>query len=250
MRYPFEGKVALVTGAASGIGRATAIAFARHGASVIVADVNRIGGDETVEAILAAGGKAVFAEANVVLSDAAVRTVQLALETYGRLDFAHNNAGVNSITANEWDDDTFGHSLAVNLNGVMYGMREQAAAMLKTGGGAIVNTSSINGLVGNPRQPGYTASKHGVVGLTRTAALRWAREGIRVNCVCPGVVNTPMVAQALQDPQAREAIEKMTPMGRIADPKEIAEAVLWLCSEYSSFVTGHALVVDGGATAV
>lgn len=249
MRYEFDGKVALVTGASGGIGRATAIGFAQSGASVLVADVNEAGGNETVAMIKAAGGKAVFQRCNVADGNDVKAVVARAVAEFGRLDFAHNNAGINSVMANEYDDEIWARSIAINLTGVMLCMREEAEVMLKQGGGAIVNTASINGLVGNPTQPAYVAGKHGVVGLTRHAALKHARAGIRVNAVCPGVIETPMTDSVAANPEIRKIMENMTPMGRMGQPEEIASAVLWLCSDQASFVTGHAMVIDGGATA-
>lgn len=250
MHYDFAGKVALVTGASGGIGRASALAFAAAGARVLVSDVQDEKGAETTMLIRNAGGEAAYHHCNVAKADDVRQMVVAALDHFGRLDFAHNNAGINNPASNQWDDDVWARDLAVNLTGVMLCMREEIPAMLRGGGGAIVNTASVNGLVGNPSQPAYVASKHGVVGLTRTAALRYAKEGVRVNAVCPGVVETPMVEAVAKVPQYREAMEKMTPMGRMAQPEEIASAVLWLCSDGASFVTGHPLVVDGGATAI
>ena len=250
MDYDFTGKVALVTGASGGIGRAAALAFAAAGARVLVSDVQDDKGTETVTLIRDAGGEAAYQRCNVADPDDVRQMVVAALDHFGRLDFAHNNAGLNNPASNQWDDDVWARDLAVKLTGVMMCMREEIPAMLRGGGGAIVNTASVNGLVGNPSQPAYVASKHGVVGLTRTAALRYAKEGVRVNAVCPGVVETPMVEAVTKIPQYREAMEKMTPMGRMAQPEEIASAVLWLCSDGASFVTGHPLVVDGGATAI
>lgn len=250
MRYAFDGKVAIVTGASGGIGRASALAFAASGASVVVSDLQDGKGRETVDLIQAQGGHAVFQHCDVANEGEVKALVERALAEFGRLDFAHNNAGVNRPDSDQWETEDWAVSISVNLTSVMYCMREEINAMLLGGGGSIVNTSSVNGLIGNPSQPGYTASKHGVVGLTRSAALRYAKQGIRVNAVCPGVVDTPMVEAVAKVPQYREAIEKMTPMGRMASPEEIANGVLWLCSEQSSFVTGHPLVIDGGATAI
>lgn len=250
MHYGFEGKVALVTGASGGIGRASALMFAASGAKVVVSDLQDEKGRETVDLITQNGGEAVFQHCNVA-DEAEVKTlIATAVTNFGGLDFAHNNAGVNRPGSNEWETGDWTLSMNVNLSAVMFCMREELAAMQERGGGAIVNTASVNGLVGNPSQPGYVASKHGVVGLTRSAALRYAKEGIRVNAVCPGVVDTPMVEQIASIPQYRAAMEAMTPMGRMAQPEEIAGAVMWLCSEQSSFVTGHPLVIDGGATAI
>ena len=174
--------------------------------------------------------------------------VAKAVSAFGRLDFAHNNAGINNMGSDEYDDAVWDRAIAINLSGVMYCMREEAEVMLAQGKGAIVNTSSINGLVGNGAQPGYTATKHGVIGLTRHGALRWAKAGIRVNAVCPGVIETPMTAPLTANPEIRKVMDGMTPMGRMGHAEEIAAAVLWLCSDQASFVTGHPLVVDGGAT--
>jgi len=249
MNYQFGGKVALVTGASGGIGRATALGFAASGAAVVVSDVNDAGGEETVALITASGGKAVYQRCNVADGAEVKALVARAVNEYGRLDFAHNNAGINVIGSNEYDDAVWDRSVSINLSGVMYCMREEAEVMLAQGGGAIVNTASINGLVGNGAQPGYTATKHGVIGLTRHGALRWARAGIRVNAVCPGVIETPMTAPLTADPEMRKILDNMTPMGRMGRAEEIAAAVLWLCSDQASFVTGHPLVIDGGATA-
>lgn len=250
MNYGFDGKVALITGAGSGIGRASAIGFAASGACVVVSDVNETGGNETVEIIHSAGGVAVFQKCDVSEGDQVKALVARAVSEFGSLDFAHNNAGINSMMANEYDDEVWGKSIGVNLTGVMLCMREESEVMLKAGKGAIVNTSSINGLVGNGAQPGYVATKHGVVGLTRHGALRWAKQGIRVNAVCPGVIETGMTAPLAANPEMRKVLDGMTPMGRMGRPEEIASAVLWLCSDQASFVTGHALAIDGGATAV
>ncbi|GLR66037.1 short chain dehydrogenase [Acidocella aquatica] len=250
MTYKFESKVALVTGASGGIGRATALAFAASGAAVVVSDVNDTSGEETAALIAAAGGRAVYQHCNVAAEDEVKALVARTVSVFGRLDFAHNNAGINNMGANEYDTPVWERSLAINLSGVMFCMREEAEIMLAQGKGAIVNTSSINGLVGNGAQPGYTATKHAVIGLTRHGALRWARSGIRVNAVCPGVIETPMTAPLAADPAMRKKLDDLTPMGRMGMAGEIAAAVLWLCSDQASFVTGHPLVVDGGATAM
>ncbi|NLR39827.1 glucose 1-dehydrogenase [Novosphingobium sp. ERW19] len=249
INYGLDGKVALVTGAGGGIGRAAAEAFARSGASVMVSDVNEAGGAETVALIEAAGGKAAFVRCDVSNAGEVKAMVAATVATFGGLDCAFNNAGINRITDDQYDDAIWERDIAINLSGVMRCMREEAAVMLERGGGAIVNTASINGLVGNGGQPAYTAAKHGVVGLARHGALRWAKAGIRVNAVCPGVIETPMTAPLVQNPEMKALIDGMTPMGRMGQASEIAEAVVWLCSPAASFVTGHAMVVDGGATA-
>jgi len=249
VKYDFEGKVALVTGAASGIGRATAVAFAASGAAVVVADLDAIRGEETVALAKAAGGRAVFQRCDVSAAADVEALIARAVNEFGRLDFAHNNAGINSLAADEWETKHWDRSVGVNLTGVMLCMRAEAAVMLSQGKGAIVNTASINGLVGNASQPAYTATKHAVVGLTRHGALKWARKGIRVNCVCPGVIDTPMVEGVAARPEIRRIMENMTPLGRFGQPEEVAACVLWLCSDAASFVTGHPLVIDGGATA-
>jgi NAD(P)-dependent dehydrogenase (short-subunit alcohol dehydrogenase family) len=248
--YGLQGRVALVTGGGGGIGRASALAFARSGASVVVSDVDDGQGSETVDLIRSGGGNAIYSRCDV--SDPALvqAMVASAVDTFGRLDCAFNNAGINSIMLDEYDDEVWSRAISVNLTGVMLCMREAAAVMVKQGSGAIVNTASINGVVGNPGQPAYTAAKHGVVGLTRHGALRWASSGIRVNAVCPGVIDTPMTEQVAADPALRAMIEGMTPIGRMGRAEEVAEAVVWLCSDAASFVTGHPLLVDGGATAI
>ncbi|MBC2650108.1 SDR family oxidoreductase [Novosphingobium flavum] len=247
--YGLQGKVALVTGAGGGIGRAAALVFARSGASVLVSDVNAEGGAETVAMVEAAGGRAAFVRCDVARADEVKAMVAAAVEIFGGLDCAFNNAGINRLGDDEYDDAIWERNMGINLSGVMRCMREEAAVMLPRGGGAIVNTASINGLVGNGAQPAYTAAKHGVIGLARHGALRWAKQGIRVNAVCPGVIETPMTAPLVANPEMKAMIDGMTPLGRFGTAMEIAEAVVWLCSPAASFVTGHAMVVDGGATA-
>ncbi len=240
----FEGKVALVTGAGGGIGRATALAFAREGAKVMVSDVNAASGDETVAMIRKAGGTAVFKACNVASEQEVKALVEGTVAEFGRLDCAFNNAGISN-SRQDFDLDLFRRTIEINLNGVAYGLKFEIEQMLKQGGGTIVNTSSIAGLSGQGTLD-YTASKHGVVGLTRSAALRYAAMGIRINAVCPGVIATGMTDPLLKDPVMKARIEAMTPMQRMGTADEIAEAVIWLCSGKASFVTGQALAVDGG----
>jgi NAD(P)-dependent dehydrogenase (short-subunit alcohol dehydrogenase family) len=240
------GKVALVTGSSSGIGRASALAFAREGAQVVVSDVSVAGGEETVRLIQQAAGEAVFVKADVSQPAEVEALIAKTVETYGRLDCAHNNAGIAGRTARVADDteENWDQILAINLKGVWLCMKYEIPAMLQHGGGAIVNTASDAGLIGLRRAGAYVASKHGVVGLTKTAALEYAKAGIRVNAVCPGPIDTPMLQQA-----SGRVIEQMAaaqPNGRLGKPEEIAEAAMWLCSGAASFVTGHPMPVDGG----
>jgi len=249
-------KVALVTGGGSGIGRASALAFAREGAKIIIADVNITGGEETVQLIHAAGGAAIFVRADVSKAAEVAALVKKGVETYSRLDCALNNAGIQGEIQQtaECSEENWDRIIATNLTGVWLCMKHEIPYMLKQGGGAIVNIDSNFGLVWSRGMPPYTASKHGVVRLTKTAALEYAKSGIRVNAVCPGPTQTPLVDRILsQQPQIAnqivEAIKAREPMGRMGQPEEIAEAVVWLCSEAASFVTGIALAVDGGFVA-
>jgi NAD(P)-dependent dehydrogenase (short-subunit alcohol dehydrogenase family) len=245
------GKVGLVTGAGSGIGRATAVAMATEGAAgVMVADVDADGGQETVALVEKAGAPARFVATDVTDSAAVAGLVQATVDAFGRLDCAHNNAGVSGPVASlaDYDEAEWHRVLAVNLTGVFLGMRHQIPAMLATGGGAIVNTSSGAGVVGTPGLAPYVASKHGVLGLTKVAAMEYGRAGIRVNAVCPGTTRTPMLADYLaSDPAAEKRMAVLSPAGRLGEPEEVAAAVVWLCSDAASFVSGHALLVDGGA---
>ena len=247
-----EGKVVLVTGAGSGIGRATALVFAREGAKVVVSDIVVEGGEETVQQIKAAGGEAIFVKADVSKAADVEALITQTVETYGRLDCAFNNAGIEGGVKPTIDctEEEFDRTIAVNLTGVWLCMKYEIQQMLSQGGGAIVNTASVAGLVGFPGLPDYVASKHGVLGLTKTAALEYAKSGIRVNAVCPGVIQTPMVERGAQlSPGFDELAVSMEPVGRFGQPSEIGEAVVWLCSEAASFVTGHPMTVDGGLVA-
>jgi NAD(P)-dependent dehydrogenase (short-subunit alcohol dehydrogenase family) len=243
-----EGKVAIVTGAGAGIGRATAVALARDGASVLAADLHGHG-EDVAEEIRAAGGAAVFAAVDVADDGQVEAMVARCVEEFGGLDIAFNNAGIEGQPAptHECTDDTWQRTLAVNLTGVWHCMRHEIPRMLERGGGSIVNCASIAGLVGFAGSPAYVASKHGVVGLTKTAALDYAEAGIRVNAVCPGVIETQMVQRVIDAAPDMEAMLKASePVGRLGRPEEIADAVLWLVRPGSAFVTGQAIAVDGG----
>ena len=238
----FAGKVAIVTGGASGIGAATVARLASEGARVMVADMQEPA---------AGSSDAVRFQRTDVTSPAAVKAlVDATIAAFGQLDILVNNAGTGAMaTTPDMELGEWERVFAVNSTAVFLGCHE-AIPHMRTRGGAIVNTASINGLVGNPAQPAYTAAKHGVVGLTRHAALRWATQGIRVNAVCPGVIATAMTAPLVENPDMRKVVEAMTPMGRFGTPEDIAEAVVWLCCDAAGFVTGHPMVIDGGATAV
>lgn len=247
--YPFNGKVALITGAASGIGRATALAFARNGASVIIADTLEVGGAETARMVEELGRKAIFIRCDVSRDADVKETMRRTVETFGRLDYAFNNAGIEGKQAMTPDcsEENWDRVININLKGVWLCMKHQLPQMLKQGSGSIVNCSSIAGLNGFPGIPAYSASKHGVIGLTKTAALEYAKSGIRVNVVCPGVIQTPMIDRFIHgEAQIQKQLVAGEPVGRVGRPEEIASAVLWLCSDESSFVTGHSMVVDGG----
>jgi NAD(P)-dependent dehydrogenase (short-subunit alcohol dehydrogenase family) len=244
-----DGGVALVTGASSGIGRATANRFAEEGASVVAADIDVEGGEETVSKIESAGGEATFVDVDVTDDGDLATAVETAVDTYGGLNFAFNNAGIegDQVGFADQDDANWNRVLDINLDGVFYAMREEIPAMLDDGGGAIVNTSSIAGVLGFPNLSPYVASKHGVVGLTRSAAVEFSSESLRVNAVLPGVIDTPMVARAGDaDAESMEQTIAAIPTGRLGQPEEIAAAVVWLCSEDASYVTGQPLPVDGG----
>ena len=254
MAGTLDGKVALVTGGASGIGRATALTFAREGAKLIIADMHEDGGHQTVHIIRENGGKATFVHVDVSQAPAVEAMLSTTVETYGRLDCAHNNAGVTQRaypSTAEYPEDDWHRVLAVNLTGVWLCMKYEIPQMLRHGGGAIVNTASVAGLVGLAGRSAYVASKHGVVGITRTAALEYAQQGIRVNCVCPGYIRTPMVEYVLQHAGAQTEAQMVArePIGRLGTPEEIAETVVWLCSDAAAFVTGHTMTVDGGFVA-
>lgn len=245
-------KVALVTGAGAGIGRAAALKFAADGAKVIVSDVNIAGGEETAHLIEDSNGEAAFIRADVSKADEVEALVQFAVSTYGRLDYAVNNAGISGVLAftHEANEEDWDQVININLKGVWLCMKYELCQMLEQGSGAIVNTASVAGLVGLPNAIPYAASKHGVIGLTKTAALEYASRGIRVNAVCPGYTETAMVAGLREaSPVMARRLEGISPMKRLGTPEEIADAIVWLCSDHASFISGHALALDGGYVA-
>ena len=252
MAGQLKNKAALVTGGGSGIGRASALAFAREGAKVVVADVNVQDCQETVEMIKEAGGEAISIKADVSESAEVQAMVSWAVESYGRLDCAVNNAGIAGAfgtPAADYPEDAWHQVISVNLTGVWLCMKYEIRQMLQQDSGAIVNVASVMGLVGTANA-GYTASKHGVVGLTKSAALSYSKEGININAVCPGFIDTPLTESAIAIGSQVEAdLNSSHPIGRIGKPTEIAESVVWLCSDAASFVTGHTMVVDGGYVA-
>jgi NAD(P)-dependent dehydrogenase (short-subunit alcohol dehydrogenase family) len=250
MAHMMEDKVGLVTGAASGIGRACAIRFAAEGATVVVADLEsaRVRAEQTVEAIRQAGGHAEFVPCDVASAFDNEALVAHTVRRYGRLDFAHNNAGIGvHRPLHETPDEDFDRVIAVNLRGTFLGMKHQITQMLAQRSGAIVNTSSNAGLRAVTMLSAYTASKHGILGLTKNAAVEYANDGIRVNAVCPGAIMTPLMSE--QPPERQREILAPQAMTRFGDPAEVAAAVVWLCSDDASFVTGVALPVDAGSVA-
>jgi NAD(P)-dependent dehydrogenase (short-subunit alcohol dehydrogenase family) len=250
-----EGKVALITGAASGIGRATSLVFAEEGAKLVLADVDDRGGEDTVAAVGERGSEAHYVHCDVSDPAEVDELLAAAVERFGRVDCAFNNAGIGGASAPlaEYELEAWHRVLAINLTGVFLCMQSELRQMVAQGAGAIVNAASVVGAIGYPELAAYTAAKHGVIGLTRTAALEYADRGIRVNAVCPGWTETPMVMDEgpspASDPEVYRAIAEMAPMKRLGLPEEIGRAVAWLCSDAASFVTGHPMVVDGGVTA-
>src|SRR5436190_15954545 len=248
----FTGKVAFVTGAASGIGRAAALAFAREGASVVAADVSEQGNQETVRLVEGQGGRALAVRCDVARAADVKAALDKTVEAFDRLDFAFNNAGIEpkkpAPTA-DYDEEEWNRILNINLRGVFLCIKYEIPLILKQGGGAIVNTSSGAGVVGIKGNPAYTAAKHGVIGITRSAALDYAAQNVRINAVCPGYIDTPMMGRFTGGtPEGRAKVSAEEPVGRMGKPEEIAAAVVWLCSDAARFVIGHSLVVDGGQT--
>ena len=252
MNYDFRKRVALVTGGASGIGQATALAFAEVGAQVVVADIDEEGGAETVENIRSAAGQAHFVPTDVTQPAAVAALIEVAVATYGQLDFAVNNAGLAGARARtaDYPQAVWQQLIEVNLNGVWYCLKHEIPQMLKQGQGVIVNVASVAGLVGFPGHAAYTATKHAVVGLTKTAALEYVRKGIRINAVCPAFTDTPMLSDMIETtPEFAERLVAGIPARRLGQPEEVAAAVLYLCSDEAGFVTGHMLTLDGGIVA-
>ena len=245
------GKVVIVTGGSSGIGKATAIAFAREGAKVVVASRREKEGQETVKQVQSAGSEGFFIKTDVSKETDVSAMVEKTIATYGHLDYAFNNAGIEQIPTPlvEQTEETFDQVMDINVKGVWLCMKHQIPQMLVSGGGAIVNMSSIAGIIGAPGLPIYVASKHAVLGLTKSVALEYAKEGIRINAVCPGMIETDLLDRVFANQEVKERLIAMHPIGRVGKPEEIAEAVVWLCSDKASFVTGQSLPLDGGYVA-
>lgn len=247
METSFKNKVALITGGSFGIGRATAIAFAQKGARVVIADW--IEDKESLNLVKASGEEAIYVKCDVSKAGDVKNVIEKTISAFGRLDYAFNNAGIEGILApvHECTEENWDKTIGVNLKGIWLCMKYEIPEMLKQGKGVIVNCASIAGLMGFPGLPAYVASKHGVIGLTKTSALECAKLGIRVNAVCPGAIKTPMIDRITGNKkEAEEQYANMEPIGRLGNPEEVANAVTWLCSDEASFVTGHAMAVDGG----
>jgi NAD(P)-dependent dehydrogenase (short-subunit alcohol dehydrogenase family) len=251
MNRRFAGKTVLITGAGSGIGRATAVAFAEEGANVVVCDLNDADGEGTVAILRNSGAQAEFVHTDVSRASDCAAMVERAVKRFGRLDVAFNNAGINLAVAPiaDVDEAQWQRIVGINLTGVFLSMKAEVPAMRRSGGGAIINTASVGGLIGTAGVTAYCATKHGVVGLTKSAALDYIKDGIRINAICPGGTRTAMLEEWFKHPEVERAALAGTPIGRMADPAEIARAVLFLASDESSFMVGHAMVADGGLTA-
>jgi len=252
MTPELQGKVGIITGGTSGIGREAAVLFAKAGAKVVVAGRREVEGKETVELVRAAGGDGLFVKTDVSRAADIQALVRKTVEKFGRLDVAFNNAGIegNWLPIVEQPEEDWDSTMAINLKGVWLSLKYEIQQMLKQGGGgAIVNMASIAGLIGSAGAATYIASKHGVMGLTKSAALETARHGIRINVVCPAVIETAMANRLFGEPEARKFALELHPIGRVGTPKEVAEAVLWMCSDQASFMTGQSLVLDGGMLA-
>ncbi len=252
MQFNFSEKTALITGAGSGLGRATALLFAKNGANVVVSDINIDGGEETIHLIKDSGGSAVFIKCDVANDLEVNSLIENTISDFGRLDFAVNNAGIGGkiLPSHKYPTDNFKTVMDINTNGVFYCMRAELEVMVKQGFGSIVNVASVAGLLGFPQNIAYSASKHAVIGLTKTAGLEYARKGIRVNAVCPVFTLTPMVEQIFAfDPTFEQKLEASIPMKRYGKPEEVADVIVYLCSDAASFITAHAMPIDGGTVA-